>query len=96
MNQTIHNLSQYIFWDCDRDTISVTDNAPFIIQRVLSYGQIEDWNIIKQTYGLDYIVDKCKKMRVLPPQAVSFLCCLSGAKKEDFRCYTTKQSNLIH
>lgn len=96
MQQLINQLSPYLFWDCDRETVSVKQNASFIIQRVFDYGQLNDWNLIKEAYGINFIVDKCKQMRTLPPQAVSFLCCLSGSKKEDFRCYTTKQSNPIH
>ena len=96
MQQLINQLSPYLFWDCDRETVSVKQNASFIIQRVFDYGQLNDWNLIKEAYGINFIVDICKQMRTLPPQAVSFLCCLSGSKKEDFRCYTTKQSNPIH
>ena len=41
--ECIEKLSDYIFWDVDRKIVDTSDNAAFIIQRVLEYGQWTDW-----------------------------------------------------
>ncbi len=66
-----------------------------IVQRVLEYGNISDWRFVLSYYGLPKIVELCKKMRTLSPVCLSYVCCISGTSKEDFRCYHTLQSNNI-
>ena len=41
--ECIQGFSDYIFWDVDRSSIDPVANAPYIVQRVLEYGQYEDW-----------------------------------------------------
>lgn len=64
-----------------------------IIVRVLEYGTLEDWRLIRSYYGLDKIVECCKQARSLDPVALSFICCISHTRKEEYRCYHTAQSN---
>lgn len=86
------DINQRIFWDVDLSTLDYEQSAPLIIQRVLEYGELDDWYAIKKHYGLERIVAESKRFRCLDPIAVSWLCCLSGAKEEDFRCYRIAQS----
>ncbi len=70
------------------------DKAPAqIIQRVLEYGEMNDWRLILDYYGLDRIVEVCKQSRTLDPVCLSYTCCISDPKKEDYRCYHTRQSS---
>ena len=94
--ECIQGFSNYIFWDVDRASIDLTRNAPFVIQRVLEYGQITDWKLILEYYGLDRIVSISKKLRSLDPKALSFICTVSKTPIEQFRCYNTRQSNPQH
>ena len=89
----LHGLNPYLFWDFDTTQFDIDENAAWIIQRVLEYGQMNDWNIIEKQYGLDRIVSIAMNFRTLNPVARSFLRFLSGVKKEDFRCYRIAQSN---
>lgn len=67
-----------------------------IIQRVLEYGNLNDWHIILSYYGLDKIVTEVKQLRSLDPKILSFVCCISDTQKEDYRCYQYQQSNHVH
>lgn len=63
------------------------------IQRVLEYGEMQDWRLINKIYGLPKIVEVCKGLRTLDPVCLSFICAISHTKKEDYRCYRIRQSN---
>jgi hypothetical protein len=88
----IHKFAKNLFWDVDVYHLSMEKNAMFIIQRVLEYGQLNDWILINKYYGIDKIVRECKQMRSINPVCLSFICAISKTKKEDYRCYHFKQS----
>lgn len=94
--ECINGFSSYIFWDVDRETIDLGYNAPYVVQRVLEYGQIGDWNLLLGFYGLDEIVKVAKKLRTLEPKALSFISTISGTPINQFRCYNTRQSTPEH
>lgn len=83
----IHLFSKNLFWDVDASQLSMDESAKYIIQRVLEYGQMDDWRLINHYYGLQRIVDECKQMRTLDPVCLSFITTISHTKAEDYRCY---------
>ncbi|MCQ2127914.1 MAG: hypothetical protein MJZ08_00575 [Bacteroidaceae bacterium] len=89
---TINEFSPNLFWDVDESQFDMDKYASHVIQRVLEYGQLCDWRIIMSYYGLDKIVEHCRRLRTLDPRALSFICCLSHTKKETYRCYNFAQS----
>jgi len=89
----LKDINPRIFWDMDLSKLDYENNAPLIIHRVLEFGELKDWFAIKRHYGLNRIVTISQGFRTLEPEAVSWLCCLSNAKEEDFRCYRIAQSN---
>lgn len=92
----ILHLSPYLFWDIDTDRLDVENHSVQLIQRVLEYGELDDWKNIWSYYGLQRIVDDCKRMRTLDPKALSFICAISDTNKEDYRCYTMRPSTRQH
>ena len=90
--ECIQGFSDYIFWDVDRHSIDPAVNAPFIVQRVLEYGQYEDWKHLVDYYGLESIVNTAKQLRTLESKALSFISTVSRTPIEQFRCYNTRQS----
>ena len=94
--ECIHGFSDYIFWDVDRDSVDLDKNAPFVIRRVLEYGQLSDWKVLLGYYGLDGIVKVSKQLRSLEPKALSFISIISQTPIEQFRCYNTRQSTPEH
>ena len=87
------DFSSYLFWDVDIDTLDLEFSAPLVIERVLQLGQLEDWGLLNLYYGNDKILEVAKKLNSLDDLTVSFLCVLFDLKKEDFKCYTQRQSN---
>ena len=89
----ILNLSPHIFWDVDVATIDMEKNGVFVLQRVLQYGLLKDWLIIKSNLGLERIKSIAVQIPVLDDVSISFLSNLLNIEKSEFRCYKNKQSN---
>ena len=87
----LHGLSPLLFWDVDTTNFNIDKSASWLIPRVLEYGYLSDWRYIKHYYGMDKITTVCKNVRSLDPVALSFISCLSGEEKENFRSYRIAQ-----
>ncbi len=94
--ECIQGFSAYLFWDVDKSSIDLTLNAPYVVQRVLEYGQIGDWKLLLAYYGMDKIVEVSRKLRTLDPKALAFISTVSNTPLEQFRCYNTRQSTPEH
>lgn len=94
--ECIQGFSDYIFWDVDRDSIDLSANAPYVVQRVLEYGQYNDWKLLLNYYGLQHIVEISKHLRSLEPKALSFISTISDTPINLFRCFNTRQSTPEH
>ena len=92
----IESFSPNLFWDVELTKLSLDMNKRFIIQRVLEYGTLTDWKLIKAYYGLPIISEEMQKTRTLDKTALSFICTIANVSKENFRCYTSKPSNPQH
>lgn len=95
-NECLSSLSGSLFWDIDKNLLDLDTCPGQIIQRVLEYGTLNDWKQILRYYGLDKIVNESRSLRSLDPKALSFICCISGIPKENFRCYHSQQLNRAH
>ena len=80
-------LSSPLLWDVDLKDVELDKQAGFFIQRVLEYGDLNDWSLILSYFGLDTIVAECKKLRTLDPICLSYITAISHTKKEEYRCY---------
>ena len=89
----LSKLSPSLFWDIDMSKASMDICPQQVVQRVLEYGSLADWRLIRNYYGLERIVELCKQMRTLDAVCLSYICLLSGTSKEEYRCYHTTQSN---
>ena len=90
-NALIEQLSPHLFWDIDKQTFDLEKNSGQLIQRVLEYGELDDWRKIRDYYGLERIANDCKKLRTLRPEVLAFVCLVTDTQKEDYRCYTYRQ-----
>ncbi|PJA08705.1 MAG: hypothetical protein COX70_03030 [Flavobacteriales bacterium CG_4_10_14_0_2_um_filter_32_8] len=89
----ISNLSAHLFWDVDVSALDFEKSKSQIIYKVVEFGNINDWNIIKTVYGLETIKNISLQFRSLDVVTLSFLSHLFQLKKSNFRCYKLKQSN---
>lgn len=72
------------------------EHASYIIKRVLEYGQLSDWNRIKEYYTLPVIVSYAQQFRELEPRALTYIAAISNTPIQQFRCYTMRQLSPRH
>ena len=91
-----YQFSKHLFWDTKIEDIDMEKHAPYVVQRVLEYGLMDDWKLLRSYYGLKKIAETAMKLRELEPRALSFIAAISKTKMEDYRCYTTRLSSQQH
>ncbi len=65
-NECMEQFSPHLFWDVRKEDINLDAHAQYVIQRVLEYGLLGDWNLIKSYYGLPKIVETAKGLSCCP------------------------------
>jgi len=85
-------FSKNLFWDIDIQDLNMEQHKPYVLGRVLEFGKLSDWKLIRNYYGLDEIKRIGLEMRIMSPQALSFLSLITHTPENQFRCYTLLQS----
>jgi hypothetical protein len=93
MSSLITSLSPHIFWDVDVQSVDVEKNGVFVLQRVLQYGILKDWLLLKSIMGVENIKAFAIQLPTLDDVSISFLSNLYKIDKSEFKCYKNKQSN---
>jgi len=89
-------LSKHIFWDVNTKSIDFVQHARFVIERVITHGNLADWRLIKTHYGLEFIQKEVLQIRSLDKKNLNFLSKLFNIPKREFRCYKQIQSTKTH
>lgn len=89
-------LSNHIFWDIDKKSLDYNKHIRFVVERVLTLGNISDWREIKSFYGLKKIKEEAIQIRVLDKKTLNFLSLILNVPAEEFRCYKQIQSINTH
>lgn len=90
---TVKDFSSVLFWDIDKENFDLDKNSKQFIQRVLEYGNWNDWLLIKQYYGMDAIKNSALAARSLDAVTLAFVSNLFEIDKKEFRCYRHRQSH---
>ena len=88
---TINDFSKFLFWDVDLNGFDFQKHKVHLIQKVLEYGFIKDWNLLKELYGLDTIKEVSLNLRSLDAVTLSYLAAIFKTDKTEFRCYKHTQ-----
>lgn len=83
-----YNFTPSLFWDVAPDSLDIEAHSRFIIERVVSKGNLQDWNLLKKIYGKERIRTDVLQIRYLDKKTSSFLSVYFGVEKAYFRCYT--------
>ena len=90
-NYSVNDLSKHLFWDVDISMLSFENSKEQIIYKVVEFGLIKDWNIIKEIYNLETIKAVSLEFRSLDVVTLSFLATIFNINKSEFRCYKHRQ-----
>jgi len=89
-------LSRYLFWDTDPETVDLDSHPRYVIEKVVSLGQLEDWNKILSYYGAEKVKEEVLQIRYLDNKTLHFLSFYFKVPIEEFRCYKHRQSIPAH
>lgn len=87
MNTQNLKLNKTIFWDTPMRQIDPQKHADFIIQRVLEYGDKDDWQTIKKYYSLKQIKDAACSDRNLSKKSANFWSLILSIPKNKLLCF---------
>ncbi|MFN0036924.1 MAG: DUF6922 domain-containing protein [Saprospiraceae bacterium] len=93
MKKRTPELDYGLFWDTDAAAIDWEKNARWVITRVLSRGNLPDFQELVLYYGLERIKTELLQVRFLDKKTLSFAAALFQVPKEKFRCYILRQSS---
>ena len=96
MNPFISSLSPTLFWDTDISKIDSRVNAPYIIERVLTMGNLKEFKSLLSFYGKPELKNIITKLRTLDVRTMHFCSIYFEIPLTDFRCYEQKQSKSTH
>jgi hypothetical protein len=96
VNHTEITFSKHLFWDVNTNELDMDKHKEFIVSRVLDYGLMNDWQIIKEYYSLEQLANIAKNVRTLMPKSLSFIASITDTQITDYRCYKLTQSNPPH
>lgn len=95
-SQAKPNLSSYLFWDTDIANVDFDKHASYVVEKVVTRGQFNDWQEIKRYYGIDTIKSLVVGIRSMPSRVTGFLSLVLDIPLESFRCYRDKPLRLRH
>ncbi len=84
-------FSAYLFWDSNPEKIDFQRDASYVIRRVFDIGRLDDVAEALRYYPKEIIVHALLSAHYLPENAIYLACALFNLKKEEFKCYTSKQ-----
>lgn len=94
MNQEILNqFSNHLFWDIDKAHINLRQHKSQIIFKVVEFGFLRDWELIKKLYSREEIVEVVTNLRTLDKRTHAYLALVLNIDKSQFRCYTQQLSS---
>jgi uncharacterized protein DUF6922 len=91
LHKYLSEFNPVLFWDTKMKNINPEDHAAYIIERVVTRGNMKDWERLKAMYGLERIKNISTRLRSLDKKTLSFLSTYFNVRKEQFRCYSQKQ-----
>ncbi len=66
------NFRKTLFWETDLKFLDYKKDADFIISRVLDFGNLKEWKLVKEIYGLKRIKKIAKKHIFFDPKSANF------------------------
>jgi hypothetical protein len=81
-----HFFHSSLFWDVDTNCLDIDIHARFIIERVITRGNMGDWKMLLNLYGKKRVRDEAVTIRSLDPKSLNYLSVYFNIEEVDFRC----------
>ena len=90
------DLKTEYFWDVRIDDIDVRESKRLIIERILSYGTLNEIKKIINFYGEENVINTLTGLNYLDCKTLNFASKLFNIPKKKFKCLKRKQSHHQH
>ncbi len=87
MDEQANEFSKGLFWDIDLKVSEYQLYPRQIITRVVSRGNLNDWNLIKSIFGIEKIKESVKETKYLEPKILRAMSNLFNIPVQEFRAY---------
>ena len=67
-----------------------------VIERIFSYGTLSEIKLLLKYYGEEEVKNTLLNLNYLTKKTLNFASKYFGIPKEEFKCYTRKQSMKLH
>ena len=78
-----------LFWDVNKDAVDMQSHRPYVIRRIMDYGDIGDVKWMLATYTAQEIMEVAKKSRGLSRKSAYFWSTYFNIPKEEIECLKT-------
>lgn len=85
-NKLMINLNKTLFWDVNFKDLDFEKHDKFIISRVLSYGDVDDFKKIKEKYGIKKIKRIAKEVNLNNKKSLNFWSLIFNLPLNKFKC----------
>lgn len=80
-------FSKTLFWDTDVTAMHPKRSKFYIIERVVTRGNLSDWKKMLSLYSLEEIKSNITKIKSLDPKTLHFCSIYFDLPKDAFECY---------
>lgn len=84
-----------LFWDIEISNSDALTSKRLIIERVLNFGTIEEWQYLLHFYGIELIKSEIVEAGWLDPKTLHFASTYLKIPKSKFKCYKRKRSHPV-
>lgn len=75
-----------LLWDVNKETLDYEKSADFVIGRVLDFGNLQEWRLARDFYGLPQIKKAAQKHIFFDPRGANFWSLALGIPLKNLRC----------
>ena len=82
----LKQLDKNLFWDVKFEDLGIEKNADFIIERVLSFGDVKDYQLLRKMYDFKKIKKAAIKANYPNKKSVNFWSIIFDIPLNSFLC----------
>lgn len=96
MNELLQHINPVYFWDVEFSKLDVIKNKRLIIERVINFGNLQEWHLLKNTYGESDIIHTLINLNYLDAKTQNFVSLIFKIPPKNMKCYTNRQLKNTH
>jgi hypothetical protein len=85
----ILSFPSYLFWDTDPSLLDPVIHRRYIIGRVASLGNLQQWNQLLSEYGTEIVREEVKHIRDLDVKTANYLSHYFTIPPDEFACFSS-------